>query len=53
MLESPVRDKASDTPEAWDFIEASLCGDYDLQACVHYLKEEAQALARLSKNLLN
>ena len=52
ILESPARDKAFGTPEAWEYIETYLCGEHDLQACVCYLKGYAQALARLSWNLL-
>ena len=52
MLESPVRYKIFGDLEAWDYIETYLCGERDYQACIHYLKGEAQALDRLGLELI-
>ena len=53
MLESPVRDKTYGTPELWDYMEMYLCGKHNFQACVHYLKGEAQALEKLGLQLIS
>ena len=52
MLESPGRSKTFENLEAWDYMELYLCGERDYQACIHYLKGEAQALARLGLELI-
>ena len=52
MLGSPHRDKTFGNPEAWEYMETYLCGEKDYQACIHYLKGEAQALARLGSELI-
>ena len=52
MLESPVRDKTLGSLQAWEYKETYLCGERDFQACIHYLTELAQALARLCLELL-
>ena len=52
MLESPHRDETFGNPEAWEYMETYLCGERDYQACIHYLRGEAQALARLSLELI-
>ena len=52
MLESPHRDKTFVNLEAWEYMETYLCGEGDYQACIHYLKGEAQALARLGLELI-
>ena len=41
MLESPAKDKAYGTLKAWDYMETYLCGEHDLQACIHYLLGKA------------
>ena len=52
MLESPVRDKTFGNLEAWKYMETYLCCERDYQACIHYLRGEAQALARLGLELI-
>ena len=52
MLESPRRDESFGNPEAWEYMETYLCGEKDYQACVYYLRGEAQALARLGSGLI-
>ena len=52
MLESPVRDETFGNLEAWEYMETYLCGERDYQACIHYLKGEAQALDRLGLELV-
>ena len=52
VLESPCRDKTFGNLEAWEYMETYLCGERDYQACIHYLRGEAQALARLSLELI-
>ena len=47
LLESPAQDKIYGTPKSLDYMEIYLCGKHNLQACFHYLKGKAQALARL------
>ena len=52
MLESPARDRAFGTSEAWEYIETYLCGEHDLQACVYYLKGKDQDLAKLGSEFI-
>ena len=52
MLESPHRDESFGNLDAWEYMETYLCGKKDYQACVHYLRGEAQALARLGSELV-
>ena len=52
MLESPERDETFGNLEAWEYMEIYLCGKRDYQACIHCLRGEAQALARLSSELI-
>ena len=52
MLESPYRDKTFGNLEAWEYLETSLCSERDYQACIHYIKKEVQALARLGLELI-
>ena len=42
MLESPVRDKAYGTTEAWTYKEILMCGERIYQASIHYLKGKSQ-----------
>ena len=51
ILESPERDEIYGNLEAWEHMETYLCGKRDYQACIHYLRGEAQALARLGLEL--
>ena len=50
MLESPHRDETFGNLEAWEYMETYLCGERDYQACIHYLRGESQALARLCRS---
>ena len=52
MLESPHRDESFGNLDAWEYMETYLCGEKDYQACVHYLRGEAQALAILGLELI-
>ena len=52
MLESPHKDESFGNLDAWEYMETYLCGEKDYQACVHYLRGEAQALARLGLELI-
>ena len=52
MLESPERDEIFGNLEAWGYMDAYLCGERDYQVCIHYLKGETQALARLGLELI-
>ena len=52
MLESPERDETFGNLEAWEYMETYLCGKRDYQACIHYLRGEAQALVRLGLELI-
>ena len=52
MLESPVRDETFGNLEAWEYMETYLCGERDYQACIHYLRGEAQVLSRLGLELI-
>ena len=52
MMESPHKDKTFGNLEAWEYMETYLCGERDYQACIYYLRGEAQALARLGLELI-
>ena len=52
MLESPHRDETFGNLEAWEYMETYLCGKRDYQACIHYLRVDSQALARLGLELI-
>ena len=52
MLESPYKDNTFGSLEAWEYMETYQCSERDYQACIHYLKGEAQALARLGLELI-
>ena len=52
MLGSPERDETFGNLEAWEYMETYLFSERDYQACIHYLKGEAQALARLGLKLI-
>ena len=52
MLESLERDETFGNLEAWEYMEMYLCGERDYQACIHCIRGEAQALARLGLELI-